>query len=312
MVNVSVIIPVFNVENFIRKTLSSICNQTYRDLEIIIIDDGSTDKSGVICDQLALNEPRIKVFHQENMGPTKTRNYGMQLATGRYFCFIDADDWISKNYIKALVEASEKENADIAFCNHAIVNNAQVSYNDDYHQALYVTPKEKNALLCQIFFPAVHGKIYRNSSLKTSKVEFLVQDGYHGFAEDIFFNFEAINNAKKLVFVAGEYYFYNRDNPNSICALPSKQEVNNNDRLTILAKIFSQAQKMSYRNEISPTLQEISAQHIQWGKEDMARKFIKSSWGNLTKSEHNYLMQIAHGVIGQKRGWVSRLLGFKR
>lgn len=311
MVKVSVIIPVYNVENFVEKTLTSVCNQTYRDTEIVVINDGSTDQSGAICDQFAKTDDRIRVIHQENQGITKTRNRGMNEAKGEFLCFVDSDDWLTPNFIHALVNACETDGADIAFTNHAIVNDNTVTNRDDYHQTIYTKSDEKNALLCQIIFPAVHGKIYRRTSLQNAKVKFLEQDGYHGFAEDILFNFQAINSAKKIVFVPNEYYFYNRDNPNSVCALPSKQEENNDDRLTVLAKIFSLASKMPYRHEISPTLQEISMQHIQWGKEDMAWKFINSPFAGLEKAERAYLLDIAHGIVGTKRSWLSRLFNLK-
>ena len=312
MVKVSVIVPVFNVENFIEKTLASICNQTFSDLEIIIIDDGSKDRSGVICDQYAKKDSRIRVFHQQNQGITKTRNTGIGLATGDYLCFVDSDDWISEKFIDVLVAAIDQNKADIAFTNHSIVNNNKCTYRDDYHQSVYAEPAEKNELLCQIFFPAVHGKIYRRSSLMNRSITFLVQKGYNGFAEDILFNFEALNGAEKLIFVPEEYYFYNRDNPNSVCALPAKQEANNDDRITVLAKIFESASKLPYRLDISPTLKKIAEQHIRWGKEDMARKFIKSPFVGLNESEKNYLLEIAADILGQKTNFAKRLIHFFR
>lgn len=312
MVKVSVIVPVYNVENFIEKTLSSICNQTFSDLEIILIDDGSKDQSGEICDQYAKKDSRIRVIHQENQGITKTRNTGIQLASGDYLCFVDSDDWISENFISVLVAASDRNKADIAFTNHSIVNHNQCSYRDDYHQSIYAEPAEKNELLCQIFFPAVHGKIYRRSSLMNREITFLVQKGYNGFAEDILFNFEALNGAEKLIFVPEEYYFYNRDNPNSVCALPAKQEANNDDRMTVLTKIFATASKLPYRLDISPTLKKIAEQHIEWGKEDMARKFIKSPFAGLKKSERSYLLEVAAGILGEKTNFAKRLINFFR
>lgn len=310
MVKVSVIVPVFNVEKFIEKTLISICKQTFSNLEIIVINDGSQDRSGEICDQYAKKDLRIRVFHQKNQGITKTRNTGIQLASGDYVCFVDSDDWISENFISALVDASENKKADIAFTNHSIINNNQCSYRDDYHQSVYAEPTEKNELLCQIFFPAVHGKIYRRSSLTNSEITFLEQADYAGFAEDILFNFQAINGAKKIIFVPNEYYFYNRDNPNSVCALSTKQEANNNDRMTVLEKIFIDASKLPYRLDISPTLKKIAEQHIEWGKEDMARKFIKSPFTGLSNSERKHLLLFANHILGKETKLTKRVINF--
>lgn len=91
---ISIIVPVYNVEPYLRKCLDSILDQTYRDLEILIIDDGSTDGSGAICDEYAGKDDRIKVFHTENKGLSAARNLGLDNATADWIGFVDSDDWI--------------------------------------------------------------------------------------------------------------------------------------------------------------------------------------------------------------------------
>lgn len=300
MTKVSVIVPVYNAEEYIEKTLFTVCNQTYKNLEILVINDGSTDNSGEIVNKLADCDSRITVLHQQNYGITYTRNIGIQAASGKYICFVDSDDWISDNFITALIEVCEIENADISFSNHAIVNNSIASFRDDYHEIIYTDPGKKNSLLCNIYFPAVHGKLYRAAFLKNSNIAFLEENGYNGFAEDILFNFQAVNHAEKIVFVDKENYFYNRDNNNSVCALSSIQTENNDDRLNVLSKIYKIAESFSYREDISPALQIISAQHIEWGGEDMARKFIKLPWLEFTRSEKKTLFEVAYKILGKK------------
>lgn len=300
MVKVSVIVPVYNAEEYIEKTLFTICNQTYKNLEILVINDGSTDDSGNIVNKLAEIDSRITVLNQQNCGITYTRNIGIQNATGAYICFVDSDDWISDNFITALIEACEIESADISFSNHAIVNNSIVNFRDDYIEKLYTDPSKKNTLLCSIYFPAVHGKIYKSEFLRNNKIRFLEEDGYNGFAEDILFNFQAVNHAEKIVFVNKENYFYNRDNVNSVCALPSIQTENNDDRLNVLSKIYKIAENFGYRKDISPALQVISVQHIEWGGEDMARKFIKLPWSEFTRAEKKALFEAAYKILGKK------------
>ena len=96
----SVIVPVYNVEAFLPKCLNSLLNQTYKDLEIILIDDGSTDNSGKICDEYAERDNRIKVIHQKNQGVSAARNVGLDLSTGDYITFVDSDDWCEKDYFE--------------------------------------------------------------------------------------------------------------------------------------------------------------------------------------------------------------------
>ena len=113
---VSVIIPVYNVEKYIRKCIESVCGQTYRNLEIILIDDGSPDKSGEICDEYAAADSRIKVIHLENGGVSRARNIGLDMATGKYIGFVDSDDYIRPGMYETLVDNMEKENVDTVIC----------------------------------------------------------------------------------------------------------------------------------------------------------------------------------------------------
>jgi len=94
MPEISVIVPVYRAESFLRKCTDSILNQTFQDLELLLIDDGSPDHSGALCDQIAKEDPRVRVFHKDNGGVSSARNLGMTQANGQYFAFADSDDWL--------------------------------------------------------------------------------------------------------------------------------------------------------------------------------------------------------------------------
>ena len=113
---ITVIIPVYNIENYLEKCVYSVMNQTYRNLQIILVDDGSVDSSGKICDELALKDQRIQVIHKENGGPSDARNTGINLAEGKYIGFVDGDDYIDNDMYEALYTAICKTHADIASC----------------------------------------------------------------------------------------------------------------------------------------------------------------------------------------------------
>ena len=110
---VTVIVPVYNTANYLIRCINSITNQTYQNLEIILIDDGSIDESLKICDLLAKNDDRIKVIHQKNIGLAETRNKGIEIATGEYICFFDSDDYIENTMIETLLRVAEKTDADV-------------------------------------------------------------------------------------------------------------------------------------------------------------------------------------------------------
>ena len=111
---ISVIVPVYNVEIFFDKCMTSIVNQTYKNLEIILVDDGSTDKSGKKCDEWKEKDERIKVIHKENGGASSARNVGLEDVTGNWISFIDSDDYIEKTFLENLYNSAKENNADIA------------------------------------------------------------------------------------------------------------------------------------------------------------------------------------------------------
>lgn len=118
---ISVIIPIYKVEEYLRECVDSVIGQSYSDLEIILVDDGSPDCCGAICDEYAEKDSRITVIHKKNGGQSEARNVGLDMATGKYVCFVDSDDYIEKNAIKELVEYAERWHADIVFFNAELV-----------------------------------------------------------------------------------------------------------------------------------------------------------------------------------------------
>ncbi|MBS6862952.1 glycosyltransferase [Veillonella sp.] len=116
----SIIVPIYNVEQYLDRCIQSILNQTYQNLEIILVDDGATDCSGAIADSYAAKDKRIKVFHKENGGLSDARNYGLEHVTGDYILFIDSDDFIVNIMCERLITVASSNNADIVSCNYYI------------------------------------------------------------------------------------------------------------------------------------------------------------------------------------------------
>lgn len=124
---ISVIVPVYNVEKYLKKCIESILGQTYQNIEIILVDDGSTDNSGKICDEYKKTDTRIKVVHKENGGLSDARNKGIDVSAGAYIMFVDSDDYISSKMVEILYERIIEDKADIAICN---VSSVDEYYND--------------------------------------------------------------------------------------------------------------------------------------------------------------------------------------
>ena len=117
MVDISVVVPVYNTEKYLHKCIESILNQTFRNIEVILIDDGSVDGSGSICDEYKIKDERVKVFHQPNSGVSVARNKGIIESTGNYICFVDSDDYIDGDYFEKAMEYIYGYNHDILINN---------------------------------------------------------------------------------------------------------------------------------------------------------------------------------------------------
>lgn len=129
---ITVIIPVYKVEDYLRDCVDSVCTQTYQNLEIILVDDGSPDHSGELCDQLALTDPRIRVIHKENGGLSSARNAGLEIATGQFVSFVDSDDWIAPDMYSRLYSLMQKHKAQVGIGGLQFSNG--VHFNLDYPQ----------------------------------------------------------------------------------------------------------------------------------------------------------------------------------
>lgn len=166
---VSIIIPVYNVEEFIFKTVKSVMNQDYKDIEIILVDDGSPDNSAKIIDELAKRDDRIVCVHKDNGGVSSARNVGLRMASGEYVTFIDGDDWVEPNYISYLLNLVESNN-----CQIGMNKNNYSDYNINSSEKEYVVSAEKAIEWIYLgdIFVAVWNKIYSMSFLRKNNILF--------------------------------------------------------------------------------------------------------------------------------------------
>lgn len=136
---ISVIIPVYNVEKYLHRCLDSVIEQTYKNLEVILIDDGSTDHSGEICDDYAAKDVRIHVIHQENQGVSAARNKGLDTAKGEYIAFVDSDDYILPEMYAKMLECIIENNVDFCVCQwqYEYADGRQVVQKDKIDPAIY-------------------------------------------------------------------------------------------------------------------------------------------------------------------------------
>ncbi len=211
MAKVSVIIPVFNSEVYIDKCMESVINQTLRDIEIICVDDGSSDNSLVKLKGYAQNDSRIKVLTQPHQMQGAARNVGFKLATGEYIGFVDSDDWIDYDYYEKLYVTALKYNSDIALANNIRIGNGKTKKRLNINEEVVATTlQEKVDIGRPSQNPCPTNKIYKYSLLKNNNISW--PEGV--YCEDKLFTIKAVYYANSIVTVPGVNYYYFR-NPKS-------------------------------------------------------------------------------------------------
>lgn len=213
MKKISIIVPIYNTEKYLEKCLESIISQDYKNLEIILINDGSTDNSLSICKKYERKDKRIKLINNDHLGVAESRNIGLKYATGDYIGFVDSDDFIDKDMYKTLIDFSEKYNADISMCRFCY-------FNDDSE----IITEKSNSQFCKLNseqalnFLLVDKVITNHLTLKLFKKELFKNILFpkEKKFEDISTMYKLINKSNKIIYITRQLYYY-RVRYDSIC-----------------------------------------------------------------------------------------------
>lgn len=210
---ISVIVPVYKTEKYIRRCLDSLVNQTYNELEIIVVDDGTPDCAGQICDEYAVSDSRIKVIHQSNAGQSVARNNALKIAKGDYYCFVDSDDYASLNMIEKLYELAEKNQADISMADYKIFEGESADES--------ITEQSQESLMDNIqmiknihtvkdeLYVVMWGKLFKRELF--DGIEFPAGR----ICEDLYILYHLYDRASKSVYSDQKLYYYYRGNVSS-------------------------------------------------------------------------------------------------
>ncbi|XME03216.1 glycosyltransferase family 2 protein [Lachnospiraceae bacterium C1.1] len=252
---VSVIIPVYNAEKYLTKCLNSIIGQTYENIEIILINDGSTDSTGEICSRFAAKDSRIRYIEQENAGQSITRNRGIGLSKGRYIYFMDSDDHLDDGYIEFAVKSLKDEKADMMISNyyHELENGA--SWNErEFEEGVFDLTKEADRykFIVNVFLPykcgfEVWNRLYDAELIKENGLEFPVFKPV--VAEDVCFNLLYIFCAGKII-VSNKRFYHYLHNDSSTMAKNAGVQINRYNEVSRLAYSFLENKgKLPYLRE---------------------------------------------------------------
>ena len=203
---ISAIVPVYNVKPYLERCFNSIANQSYQNLEIILVDDGSTDGSGILCDTLAAKDQRVKVIHKENGGPGSAKNVGLRAAGGSYIALVDSDDWIAPEMYQKMLELMKQYHAQIAVCGIQRVSaDGRFSYYNDkvYEEIVYTTLEALNELpLNERISNSLCNKLFRASVLDGLRMNESL------FYDDDCFTPQCIGRADTIIYTATPFYSY--------------------------------------------------------------------------------------------------------
>lgn len=206
MPKISIIVPIYKVEQYIHNCINSILSQTFTDFEVILVDDGSPDHCGNICDQYALNNNCIKVIHKSNGGISSARNAGLDAACGDYIAFVDGDDYIDQNMYSILFSYAQSTDADVLYCEATFIHSDGTSSADDIpllYEDTELTKKNWTPEILKYTAGGVHHAMYKATLLKENRIRFI--EGLP-FSEDRIFNLYAMGYANKTFFIKRSLY----------------------------------------------------------------------------------------------------------
>lgn len=216
---ISIIIPVYNTEKYIEKCIRSVLAQTYENLEIICVDDGSEDASGSILDKISKEDDRLHVIHNKRSGVGVSRNIAMQAATGDYYGFVDSDDYIASDMYGTLLEAIEKSNVDIVTCNYYLDYDGKIEIAKNEKKVPDI-PMETKEFLQYVWERDIYKgvanylwtKLYKKELIKNDKGELInrFENGFSG--TDIIFNAMVCTQAKDILYIDIPLYYYTQRN----------------------------------------------------------------------------------------------------
>lgn len=241
---VSIIVPVYNVSAYLDECIDSLVAQEYKNIEIILIDDGSTDTSGEICDKRATEDPRIRVIHKVNGGAASARNAGIDAAIGEFICFVDSDDTVHREYIHSLLYSATENDADIAVCDlyywmkHSTIL-ISCEKENMYDSSSYLLEFTKS-WTCSL----MTNKLFKRNVIGSVRFE----EGHH--IDDEFFTYLVVINSNKIVVKHSPLYFYRMRRTSVMQTLLSHQQNVMLDRIGYnVTRYATVSQKMPHLDE---------------------------------------------------------------
>lgn len=243
---ISIIVPVYNGASYIERCIKSITNQTYKNIEIIIVNDGSTDETKSVCEELIKKDNRIKIINSENRGVSHARNIAIKESGGEYIGFVDADDYIESKMYEDLVHNAQRYDAQISICGWTNTDKFE-----EENESIRII-RDNNEAINELFYnDNINGflcnKLYRRDVIFNDKNKFILLDEEIKILEDLLYNYEVLKKCERLVYTNNKYYHYII---NSGSAINSKFSYKNVTGLQALQQIINDFDRNFYNKKL--------------------------------------------------------------
>lgn len=232
---ISVIVPIFNAEKYLHRCIKRILAQDYTDYELLLINDGSTDNSGTICDEYAIKDNRIRVFHKENGGVSSARNWGLDNAIGEYIMFVDSDDYMLPGMLEVMLSTLESKKADLVVCGTTETGSGYWRPIADVDYSINQLKENFVSLLHTELLSPPWNKIYKKEIIGSNR---FCED--ISFGEDLLFNIQYLEKCENISFIKESPFYHEKENENSLVVKFNRNRLLDIEKVWVVVDRFSE------------------------------------------------------------------------
>ena len=273
---ISVIVPIFNAEKYLHRCIKRILAQDYTDYELLLIDDGSTDNSGTICDEYAIKDNRIRVFHKENGGVSSARNWGLDNAIGEYIMFVDSDDYMLPGMLEVMVSTLKAKSADLVVCGTTETGGGYWRPIADVDYSINQLKENFVSLLHTELLSPPWNKIYKKEIIGSNR---FCED--ISFGEDLLFNIQYLEKCENIFLIKESPFYHEKENENSLVVKFNRNRLLDIEKVWIVVDRFSEDKEglyFKYLRDLTVYVRQLlKTKQYSW----LEKKYILEEWSSV-------------------------------
>ena len=293
---ISVIVPIFNAEKYLHRCIKRILDQDYTDFELLLIDDGSTDNSGTICDEYTIMDNRMRVFHKENGGVSSARNWGLDNAIGEYIMFVDSDDYMLPGMLEVMLSTLESKKADLVVCGTTETGGGYWRPIADVDYSINQLKENFVSLLHTELLSPPWNKIYKKEIIGSNR---FCED--ISFGEDLLFNIQYLEKCENISFIKESPFYHEKENENSLVVKFNRNRLLDIEKVWVVVDRFSEDKEGLY----SKYLRDLTVYIRQLLK---TKQYLWSEKENILEEWYSIALIKKLNLFNYKVNYVNRVL----